>query len=168
MRDALILAPVSIAILGLIWGLNSVMIGASGDLVDRYLPLYFAAWFVAWLGGTLLLRLPFVSRDLSHFSRCIIFIALFWPIHGLASALAEEWTVSHRKATWTEPSDMGYAYMYWEMSGLGYGHGWMDWDRKIRSHSLGGLVAGIVWLPALLLSCFTWRRILGDPPAPAA
>ena len=165
MRDALILAPVSIAVLGLIWALDSVMMGASSDLVDHYLPLYFAAWFVAWLLGSWLLRLPFIPRDLSHLTRCLVLIAMFWPIHGLASALAEEWTILHRKATWTEPSDMGYTYMYGEMSGMGYARGWMDWDRKIRSHSLGGLFAGVVWVPVLLISCFTWKKILGDAPA---
>jgi hypothetical protein len=66
MRDALILAPVSIAVLVLIWSLDSVMMGASGDLVDRYLPLYVAAWFIAWLVGILLLRLPFVPRNVGN------------------------------------------------------------------------------------------------------
>jgi hypothetical protein len=59
---------------------------------------------------------------------------------------------------------MGYTYMYGEMSGMGYAGGWHDCLRKIAGHSVGGLFAGVVWMPALLLSCFVWRKILGDSP----
>ncbi len=165
-RDALILVPVSVSVLGFMWVFDSILLGASRDLVQRYLPLYFAAWLSAWLIGSAFLGLSFVSRKLNHFARCLMIIALFWPIHGIAIAVAEEWTISYREATWTQHSDMGYTYMYGEMSGSGYARGLARWERNVCGQTLFGLVAGVVWLPTLLLSCYTWRRILGDSPDP--
>jgi hypothetical protein len=164
MRDALILAPVSMAILALIWVADLFLLGASRDLVERYLLLYIAAWIAAWLLGTLLLRLRMFPRNLSHRARCAVCILLFWPIHGIASAAAEEWTIAHRKATPTQASDLGVTYMYAEMSGMGYARGWADCPSKILRHTSAGLYAGVVWLPALMLSCYLWRPLLRESP----
>lgn len=166
MRDALILAPISIAVLLLIWALDQVMIGASNDLVLRWVLLYFLAWIAAWILTTLILKIPIFHYDLSHFTRCLICIALFWPLLALASSLAEVWTISHRQSTWTGPSDMGYSYMYWEMSGMGYARGFSGLSRRLGEYALGGAISGLIWFPALLLSLFVWRGILQQTEQP--
>lgn len=137
------------------------MLGASGDLVRRWVPLYFLAWFVAWLMMTLVMSVRVLrDRDFSHFTRCIVAVLLMWPVLAVTTSIAEEWTIAHRIATWKEPSDMGYRYLYWEMSGMGYAGGWKDLPRQLGEFSILGVVSSIAWVPVLLLSLFAWSRIM--------
>jgi hypothetical protein len=162
MRDALIIGPVSVALLGLIGALNEFLIGATHDLIIRWIPIYFAAWLMAWGLIATICQVPLLKRLASSFSRCVAIVVLFWPILAVGSCLAEEWTLSHRVTGRNEPSDMGNRYMYGELSGMGQAGGWMDLSRKVSDHCLGGLVASIVWLPVLFASALFWRRVLGD------
>jgi len=161
MRDALILLPVSLAVLAGIWKVDDLMIGASGDMVRRWVPLYFLAWFIAWLNMSLVMSVRRLQdRDFSHFTRCIVAILLVWPVLAVSTSIAEEWTIAHRIATWTEPSDTGYNFLYWEMSGMGYARGWLDLPRRLVSYPIIGVISSIAWVPALLLSLFVWSRIM--------
>jgi hypothetical protein len=161
MRDALILLPVSLAVLAGIWKVDDLMIGASGDFVRRWVPLYVVAWFLAWLIMILVMSARGLrDRDFSHFTRCVVAVLLVWPVLAVTTSIAEEWTIAHRIATWTEPSDMGYRYLYWEMSGMGYARGWAEVPRRFVSYTLLGVMASVAWVPVLLLSLFVWSRTI--------
>jgi hypothetical protein len=119
------------------------------------------AWFVAWLMMTLVMSVRGLrDRDFSQFTRCIVAVLLVFPVLAVTTSIAEEWTIAHRIATWTEPLDMGYSYLYWEMSGMGYAGGWRDLPQHLGALCILGVVSSIAWVPVLLLSLFVWSRIM--------
>jgi len=155
-RDSILLLPCIILYALGIYGWNAFM-GASNDLVPRLFVMFAAAWLIGWLISFAVFSWP-AMREVSHFTRCLTTLILFWPLMGVGVSVAEEWTIAHRMATWDGPSDMGWNYMYAEMSGMGGAGGFRDLWSHVGGFFMFGVVTALLWLPYLLLAAYIYDR----------
>lgn len=157
--EILALLVVALVVLGCFWWISD-RLGAAGDFSRRWVPLY----FLSWIGGWLLMHSAMSVRwlreqDHSHFTRCVVAILLMWPLLGVATALAEEWTIAGRMVTCAEPSDTGFRCIYLETPSMGPAGGWAKAHWTVLRLLILGAVLSIAWLPTLVFSLAGWSRV---------
>lgn len=154
------LLAVSLMVLGCFCWIGD-RLGASTDFLFRWVPLYFVSWIVGWLLMNFVMSVRCLRmQSHSHLTRCVVAILLMWPLLGVATALAEEWTIAWRMVTWDGPSDTGFRCIYLETPSMGPAGGWAKVHRSVLQLVILGGVLSVVWLPTLVFALSCWIRVL--------
>ena len=148
-RDTSIVLPLSLVVLALFWVVDHFCLGATRDLLERWIPIYFLCWILAWALVFITPIFPAAYKLKFSLIRYAVIVLLFYIFISIGTCLAEEWTIAFRKATWKEVGDLGYTYLYPEDSGMGYARGFGDIQKRLKESIIWTLLSGIVWFPLL-------------------
>lgn len=156
--DLVTLSPCFFAISALVYGFTENYLGATNDLIWRLYITYLLAWLLAVIAARVIAYVFRWQKPVLTFLRALAVILIFFPLYGATIPIAEEWTIQSRKATWPGPSDMGYTYMYVEMSGMGYADGlskgWENIWNDMKNFIFWGVLLSPLWFPLLVLSTY--------------